>query len=194
MSCRRKHAAIILKILSMQHSHNVVFNRSPLSFSLQVCFFSATLHSPQIRELAERICVNPVWVDLKGGHDGGSGGSGGGLVPETVHHVVLRVDPVRDYHRICSAAAQRAVTDDIHSPSIAMSSGNGSGSGGGGKSNNATAANITSREAKSQRVKEMKQHMLVQLIDKYNVRNTLMNAVKFAGGLGLVEVSFKGSS
>ena len=33
---------------------------------LQVCFFSATLHSPQITSLAEQICHNPAWVDLKG--------------------------------------------------------------------------------------------------------------------------------
>lgn len=32
----------------------------------QVCFFSATLHSPQIRELSRLVCVNPTWVDLKG--------------------------------------------------------------------------------------------------------------------------------
>lgn len=34
--------------------------------ALQVCFFSATLHSPQIAQLAERVCHNPTWVDLKG--------------------------------------------------------------------------------------------------------------------------------
>ena len=32
----------------------------------KVCFFSATLHSPQIHELSRRVCVNPTWVDLKG--------------------------------------------------------------------------------------------------------------------------------
>lgn len=33
---------------------------------LQVCFFSATLHSREISQLAQRICHNPTWVDLKG--------------------------------------------------------------------------------------------------------------------------------
>ena len=33
---------------------------------LQVCFFSATLHSPEITRLADQICHNPTWVDLKG--------------------------------------------------------------------------------------------------------------------------------
>ena len=35
-------------------------------YRLQTCLFSATLHSPAIRSLAEAICVNPIWVDLKG--------------------------------------------------------------------------------------------------------------------------------
>lgn len=33
---------------------------------LQVCFFSATLYSPEITKLADIICKNPIWVDLKG--------------------------------------------------------------------------------------------------------------------------------
>ena len=32
----------------------------------QVLMFSATLHSPEVRGLAEKICQNPVVVDLKG--------------------------------------------------------------------------------------------------------------------------------
>lgn len=49
----------------------------------QVCFFSATLHSPEIARLADSICDRPTWVDLKGRD----------TVPRTVHHVVVRVDP-----------------------------------------------------------------------------------------------------
>ena len=33
---------------------------------LQVCFFSATLHSPEIKKLSDKICYQPQWVDLKG--------------------------------------------------------------------------------------------------------------------------------
>ncbi|CAB1097238.1 unnamed protein product [Ectocarpus sp. CCAP 1310/34] len=53
---------------------------------LQVCFFSATLHSPEIAKLADSICDRPTWVDLKGRD----------TVPQTVHHVVVRVDPDKD--------------------------------------------------------------------------------------------------
>ena len=35
-------------------------------YDIQVCFFSATLHSPEISDLARKICVAPTWVDLKG--------------------------------------------------------------------------------------------------------------------------------
>lgn len=32
---------------------------------LQVCFFSATLHSGAVQELADKICHRPQWVDLE---------------------------------------------------------------------------------------------------------------------------------
>lgn len=42
--------------------------------------FSATLHSPEVRALADKICQNPIIVDLKG-KDAvpETGGQGGGL-------------------------------------------------------------------------------------------------------------------
>ena len=49
----------------------------------QVSFFSATLHSPEIKALAEEICPGASWVDLKGKEH----------IPETVHHAVVYVDP-----------------------------------------------------------------------------------------------------
>ena len=53
---------------------------------LQVLMFSATLHSPEIRQLSEKICLNPIWVDLKGKDS----------VPDTVDHVMVVVDPRED--------------------------------------------------------------------------------------------------
>ena len=49
---------------------------------LQVCFFSAILHSPEITELTSKICYNPFWVDNKGAES----------FPDTVHHVVYGID------------------------------------------------------------------------------------------------------
>jgi len=52
---------------------------------LQVCLFSATLHSKEVKGLVSKICDKPTWVDLKGVES----------VPDTVHHCVVRVN--KDY-------------------------------------------------------------------------------------------------
>jgi ATP-dependent RNA helicase DDX1 len=109
----------------------------------QVCFFSATLHSPEIRRLAERICQNATWVDLKGTD----------TVPTTVHHVVVRVDPSTDLH-YCSEAPYKAVTDGMHAAGVGHK--------------RSLGADSTPAE-RSQAVKEIKQHLLIRLIDKYEV-------------------------
>lgn len=48
--------------------------------------FSATLHSPEVKRLAAAICQQPLLVDLKGKD----------AVPDTVDHVVMKVDPEAD--------------------------------------------------------------------------------------------------
>lgn len=53
---------------------------------LQMIVCSATLHSFEVKKMAERLMHFPTWVDLKGED----------AVPETVHHVVVRVDPQLD--------------------------------------------------------------------------------------------------
>eukprot|EP00903_Cladosiphon_okamuranus_P009582 g9124.t1 len=70
---------------------------------LQVCFFSATLHSPEIAKLADTLCDRPTWVDLKGRD----------TVPQTVHHVVVRVDPDKggEVEAVPGKAGVRARTD-----------------------------------------------------------------------------------
>lgn len=73
---------------------------------LQVCFFSATLHSNEIKELAAKVCVNPTWVDLKGAES----------VPETVHHVVYKVDLKRDAY-LLEGVKTAAVLDGVHEDS-----------------------------------------------------------------------------
>jgi len=47
---------------------------------------SATLHSFEVKKMAEKLMHFPTWIDLKGQDS----------VPETVHHVVLHVDPKAD--------------------------------------------------------------------------------------------------
>lgn len=53
---------------------------------LQMVVCSATLHSFEVKKMADRLMHFPTWIDLKGED----------AVPETVHHVVCKVDPQRD--------------------------------------------------------------------------------------------------
>ncbi|ELU11795.1 hypothetical protein CAPTEDRAFT_169026 [Capitella teleta] len=53
---------------------------------LQMIVCSATLHSFDVKKMAEKLMSFPTWIDLKGQDS----------VPETVHHVVLQVDPRKD--------------------------------------------------------------------------------------------------
>ena len=75
---------------------------------LQVMLFSATLHSPEIRKLADYLTVNATWVDLKGKE----------AVPDTVHHALVLVDPAE--HDV-DAYAPAALTDRAHSLDASLS-------------------------------------------------------------------------
>ena len=44
---------------------------------------SATLHAFEVKKMAEKLMYFPTWVDLKGQDS----------VPDTVHHVIVPVDP-----------------------------------------------------------------------------------------------------
>ena len=123
---------------------------------LQVCFFSATLHSDAIQSLTKSICQNPTWVDLKGKD----------AIPETVHHVVYRIDLNQTKHEeakksdtkgslqkeaktVGTKRAHEAITDGVHV---------------------GVTASTPLRERQSQQLKEMKQHVLLQIVDKFQVR------------------------
>ncbi|RWS29841.1 ATP-dependent RNA helicase DDX1-like protein [Leptotrombidium deliense] len=69
---------------------------------LQMIVCSATLHNFDVKKLAEKIMYFPTWVDLKGEDS----------VPETVHHIVLRVDPREDF--FWKSLKRQIVTDGVH--------------------------------------------------------------------------------
>lgn len=58
----------------------------PTRNRVQTLLFSATLHSPEIKGLSEKIQSFPTWVDLKGKE----------AVPDTLHHTLVRVDADSD--------------------------------------------------------------------------------------------------
>jgi ATP-dependent RNA helicase DDX1 len=108
---------------------------------LQVCFFSATLHSPTITDLANKICYQPTWVDLKGVDS----------VPDTVHHVVFRIDPKKDYSTVLSQyGAIKVITDQVH------------------------VGSMTVEDQYSQQVKELKQRIVLAIIDKFQMSQVLI--------------------
>jgi len=69
---------------------------------LQTLMFSATLHSPAVRDLAIKICHNPIFVDLKGKD----------AVPDSVDHVLVHVDPHSD--RSWLQSSPPVTTDGCH--------------------------------------------------------------------------------
>ncbi|XP_048507320.1 ATP-dependent RNA helicase Ddx1 [Athalia rosae] len=70
---------------------------------LQMIVCSATLHAFEVKKLAERLMHFPTWVDLKGED----------AVPETVHHVVVMVDPQKD--KSWYTSKWHVQTDGVHS-------------------------------------------------------------------------------
>lgn len=70
---------------------------------LQMIVCSATLHSFEVKKMAERLMHFPTWVDLKGED----------AVPETVHHVVVMVDPQKD--KSWQNLRRHIETDGVHS-------------------------------------------------------------------------------
>ncbi|KAE8749808.1 hypothetical protein FOCC_FOCC003546 [Frankliniella occidentalis] len=69
---------------------------------LQMIVCSATLHDFDVKKMADRLMHFPTWVDLKGED----------AVPDTVHHVVVNVDPQKD--RSWETLRKHIMTDDVH--------------------------------------------------------------------------------
>ena len=85
--------------------------------------------------------MNPTWVDLKGVES----------VPETVHHVVYKVDTVRDAH-LLENATTKAVLDDVHK--------------------NGDASDAKAQLSLS--LKQLKPQVLLGIIDKFNMSQCMI--------------------
>ncbi|GMI03114.1 hypothetical protein TrRE_jg5840 [Triparma retinervis] len=139
-----------------------IYNMLPRSKSdLQVCFFSATLHSDSVKSLVSEICSKPMWIDLKGKES----------VPDTVHHCVIRVDPkkhdmdnqvlAKSINLVGSEAKKWVITDAVHHKY--------------GKVEEEVEWDIMSEEDKmSQRVKAMKPVVLLKLIEQLDMEQVLV--------------------
>ena len=141
---------------------------------LQVCFFSATLHSVEIRRLAEQICHHPTWVDLKGKD----------ALPDAVSHFVCTVGPSHPkYLDAWNDDACKASTDLVHRHDAV---GDGSAEG-------SSAVPGKSAEASSEGIKRMKLYALKNIIDELKPEQCIVfcrtnldcdNAEKFLVAVG----------
>uniref|UniRef100_A0A0N5A8A6 ATP-dependent RNA helicase n=1 Tax=Syphacia muris TaxID=451379 RepID=A0A0N5A8A6_9BILA len=77
---------------------------TPDGARLQMIVCSATLHNFDVKKLADKMMHFPQWVDLKGQD----------TVPDTVHHVVCKVDAKQDKMWIRIRQQDRIQTDGIH--------------------------------------------------------------------------------
>lgn len=126
------HNDLIIRI------YNQIPKVSPEGNRLQMIVCSATLHSFDVKKLAEKIMHFPTWVDLKGEDS----------VPETVHHVVCRVDPRKDAS--WNNMKRHITTDGVHAKDKV------------GPSNNTA-------EAMSEAVKMLKGEYVVRAINEQNM-------------------------
>ena len=121
------------------------------SSRLQVCFFSATLHSKETRSLAEEITQHATWVDLKGKD----------VVPETVHHVVVPVltkSPSAPWGKFVPTLDK--FTDGVHErESDSLRPKNRQGA---------------SKEAKSQVIKRLKLEFLKKVVDTFHMDSCMI--------------------
>jgi len=113
---------------------------------LQVCFYSATLHSDEIRKLSEECCSYPSWVDLKGKDS----------IPETVHHIVVPIDPRSDDNNIKKSFDDKCIkTDGVHARDRLVKTKN-------------------SKENISESLKRLKPYVLRKIVDKLKMEQCLI--------------------
>lgn len=123
--------------------HGQIPKITPDGKRLQMVVCSATLHNFDVKKLAERLMHFPTWVDLKGED----------AVPETVHHVVVVVDPRKDaqWHSM----KKHIQTDGVHNK------------------DNPRPGN-TSAETLSEAVKMLKGEYVVKAIQEHNMDRCLV--------------------
>lgn len=116
-----------------------LYNRIPKveGSSLQVLMFSATLHSVEIKELSEKICRFPTWVDLKGKD----------TFPTAVDHGFLICDPAQD--KSWENPSVKVITDGVHAL------------------DKLNLSNLAVPEAYSEALKRLKPLMVKRIIDAF---------------------------
>jgi ATP-dependent RNA helicase DDX1 len=132
---------IFRRLVASTAAHQTLLDR------LQVCFFSATLQRREVRDLAEKLCHQPVWVDLRGQNDS--------ILPETVHHCFVHVTPADLQDR------EPIETDAVHRNGILSA--------------RVELSNISGGAAKhSELIKQWKPRVLVEVMERFAMDQVLV--------------------
>ncbi len=134
----------LLPIISSLQLHRLLPRGGKGSERLQTLMFSATLHSPEIRELSQQLCTFPTWVDLKGRDS----------VPETVTHLLVPIDPTRD-SALWAGMRPLPPNDDVHA-------------------RDSPSASSPAPESRSFGIKCLKLLKLIQLIDSLKMSQCMI--------------------
>eukprot|EP01135_Chromosphaera_perkinsii_P011226 Nk52_evm7s2367 gene=Nk52_evmTU7s2367 len=151
------HRSLIYKIYDMLPKKGAANRR------MQMIVCSATLHCPEVKEVAEKLMTFPVWVDLKGRD----------AVPECVHHAFVEVDPLDESmiknlgQSNLSQLRPKVYVDGIHSldnvDNILAQYGSGR-----------VAKGSLTQEALSEIVKHVKPFLLKKVIDAHKMDQALI--------------------
>jgi hypothetical protein len=114
-----------------------------------VCFFSATLHSPAVRDLSNEICYQPLWIDLRGKDNS--------ILPETVHHCLVEICP-DSFNE--SAPGGMIVTDACHRQ--------------GDLNKKIKLTSLSAKDAASERIKQLKPRAVKDIIDTFRMDQVLV--------------------
>lgn len=125
----------------------------PTKNRVQTLLFSATLHSPEIRALSDKIQSFPTWVDLKGKE----------AVPETLHHTMVRIDADADTAMLdeCPDGLEWPL-DEVH---IFEDKGRAKNKKARAESNAGIADGVDAADLRSQTIKKLKLIALKKVID-----------------------------
>lgn len=123
----------------------------PVRNGVQTLLFSATLHSPEIRHLSDKIQTFPTWVDLKGKES----------VPDTVHHTMVILDANVDVPSLnLSAKGFQWPLDKVHQKKVGKEKGD--------------ADMEDASDERSQTIKKLKLSTLLKTIDAHAMTQAMI--------------------
>ena len=136
------------------------------SARLQVCFFSATLHTKNVRSLAETMTNHATWVDLKGRD----------VVPETVDHLIVPLVLTSNNVPWGRQYKYDDLTDSVHSQDSLVFNRSLLNET---KNNKKQTSSSSSKQEelknmKSHMIKRMKLEMIKRIIDTFNMSTCMI--------------------